>query len=676
MASAKNPESLGSGYYWVGSRTVADRLQCNPYLLIEGSEAILFDPGSSLDFEDVKRNIQSLCPLERIRYIVLHHHDPGLASSVPLFEAQGVQAKIVCHWRTWSLARFYGPTSQPYLVDEMGYSLTLETGRRLQFVATPYLPYPGSMATFDKQSKVLLSGLLFGAFQSEWALLMSKDHMEMLKSFHEHFMPSNEILRPIMELFATLPISLILPHQGPVIDKDVSHVIQALTTLDCGRAVVPPRKSGLENAHYRIPAELLLARCAALFGHEDTVSFARRVGLGFDPFAGRIVSEAEVGLEHWDKVAEQIYLAKGPGGLALIEPFIANLCHDFSINRPSIFASILQKSLERYDDLGEEVARLKELSSQLIQSSTLAQQNLMIDAVTGLNNEGFFRSFIEEQAVIVAGIDGEASDILAVMGIDEGMARIEYQYGPKEVEAILKGVARKILDLKLPNQVAFRLHGATFALWMPHMLMKDCIELCETIRRSIEVSRTFIEPVTISIGLVAVSEVKDSVDSLELGFTLSDIGIRRLRIARKRGGNTICSSSEIGGSIETKGRILVVDDDPINAEVIKTFLENADFQATVASDGDEAMKKISEEGYDIIVSELMVPKIDGFMLKESLLGRSGTKDIPFILMSHLKDESTIVRAFGLGVDYYLKKPFLLAELMGIVKKIAGSGGPR
>ena len=119
-----------------------------------------------------------------------------------------------------------------------------------------------------------------------------------------------------------------------------------------------------------------------------------------------------------------------------------------------------------------------------------------------------------------------------------------------------------------------------------------------------------------------------------------------------------------------------MDDDPINAEVIKTFLENADFQATVASDGDEAMKKISEEGYDIIVSELMVPKIDGFMLKEYLLGRSGTKDIPFILMSHLKDESTIVRAFGLGVDYYLKKPFLLAELMGIVKKIAGSGGPR
>jgi PleD family two-component response regulator/glyoxylase-like metal-dependent hydrolase (beta-lactamase superfamily II) len=676
MASEKNPESLGSGYYWVGSRTVADRLQCNPYLLIEGTEAVLFDPGSALDFEDVKRNILSICPLERIRYIVLHHHDPGLASSVPLFEAQGVRAKIVCHWRTWSVVRFYGLSSPPYLVDEMGNNLILETGRRLQFVATPYLPYPGSMATFDKQSKVLLSGLLFGAFQSTWALSPDKDHMEMLKSFHEHFMPSNEILRPIMELFATLPISLILPHQGPVIDKDISQVIQTLTTLDCGRTVVPPRNNGSASASYRIPAELLLARCAALFGHEDTIGFARSVGLGFDPIARRIVGEADVELEHWDKVAEQVFLAKGPGGLSLIEPFIANLCHDFSINRPSIFDIILQKSLERYDDLGEEVARLKELSSQLIQSSTQAQHNLMIDAVTGLNNEGYFRSFIEEQSVIAAGIDGEASDILAVVGIDEGMARIEYQYGPKEVEAILKGVARYILDIKKPNHVAFRLHGATFALWVPHMLIKECVELCETLRRAVEVSRTFIEPVTISIGLVAVSEMKDAAQSQDLGSAISDLGIRRLRIARKRGGNTICASSEIGAAIESKGKILVVDDDPINAEVIKTFLENADFQASVATDGDEAMKKISEEGFDIIITELMIPKIDGFMLKESLLRRSGTKDIPFILMSHLKDESNIVRAFSLGVDYYLKKPFLLAELMGVVKKIAGSGGPR
>jgi DNA-binding response OmpR family regulator len=128
--------------------------------------------------------------------------------------------------------------------------------------------------------------------------------------------------------------------------------------------------------------------------------------------------------------------------------------------------------------------------------------------------------------------------------------------------------------------------------------------------------------------------------------------------------------------VEAKARILIVDDDAVSADVAKTFLENSDYSVTLAEDGDEAIKKISEEGFDIIISELMVPKVDGFMLKESLARRSGTKDIPFILLSHLKDETTIIRAFGLGIDYYLKKPYMIAELMGIVNNLAASGASR
>jgi DNA-binding response OmpR family regulator len=92
-----------------------------------------------------------------------------------------------------------------------------------------------------------------------------------------------------------------------------------------------------------------------------------------------------------------------------------------------------------------------------------------------------------------------------------------------------------------------------------------------------------------------------------------------------------------------------------------------------ASDGDEALKKIAEEGFDLIISELMLPKIDGFMLRDSLLKRSGTKDIPFILLSHRKDESSVIRSYKLGIDYYLRKPFLFAELIGMVQNLLASG---
>jgi len=100
MVSRTGAESLGSGYYWVGSAMMADKLQCNPYLLVDGDEAVLFDPGSVLDFEEVKASIASIIPLEKIRYIVLHHQDPDLASSAALFEKEGLSFTIVTHWRT------------------------------------------------------------------------------------------------------------------------------------------------------------------------------------------------------------------------------------------------------------------------------------------------------------------------------------------------------------------------------------------------------------------------------------------------------------------------------------------------------------------------------------------------------------------------------------------------
>ena len=110
MAIGNDERSLGSGYYWVGSKSFTDTLQCNPYLLVEGDEAVLFDPGPVLDFEEVRDNIATIVPLDTIKYVVLHNEDPSLASSLPLFEEAGVRPSIVITWRTWSIIR---PPARP-----------------------------------------------------------------------------------------------------------------------------------------------------------------------------------------------------------------------------------------------------------------------------------------------------------------------------------------------------------------------------------------------------------------------------------------------------------------------------------------------------------------------------------------------------------------------------------
>ena len=366
---------------------------------------------------------------------------------------------------------------------------------------------------------------------------------------------------------------------------------------------------------------------------------------------------------------------RGQTALSVLEPFVANLCSEFRLLRPKIYESALQQAEHTYSSLGEEVVKLREMNELLRQTSAQVDDATLRDPVTGLYNENYYRNFIDEQASIAFGQEGLEDDVLAVVGIDEGMARIEYQYGPREVEAILKGVARMLLENVTTGRQAFRMHGTTFAFWMPRILFHEANDLCEAMRDAIASSKSFIEPITISVGLVAVAELRSlEVDPAEAGSTLSDMGIRRLGLARKRGGNVICATSETGKEVEAKAKVLIVDDDTVNAGVIKTFLENADYAAAIAKDGAEALGKISDAGFDLIISELMVPKIDGFMLKESLARKSGTKDIPFVLLSHRKDEKSVTRAYRLGINYYLQKPYLLAELLGIVQNLTSAGG--
>ncbi|HEY9055100.1 MAG TPA: response regulator [Rectinemataceae bacterium] len=665
--------ALGSGYHWVGSRQVSGQFQCNPYLLVDGDQALIFDPGSALDFEEVYANIEKIVPLENIKYIVLHHQDPDLASSVPLFEKAGLSFEVVSHWRTWSLVRFYGIQSRPYLVDEHGYLLKLGSGRILQFIGTPYLHFPGAIATYDRRAKTLLSSDLFGAFQSSWSLFAGPDYMEGMRAFHEHYMPSNEILKPVMDLFASLAIDQILPQHGSIIRENPKLYIEALASLDCGRLLGPAARRGGKNRDFGPALGRLFKRAGAIFGPDRAARIAVAAGLAYEPGAETVSSDTGIGTESWNKVADAVFDLEGWKGLSLIEPFVASLCAEFGLPRPKAYEKSLERSAEELRNLNEEVIRLREMNEILGRSAAVTQQNLMLDPVTGLNNESYFRTFIEEEVPLHLYSEGIEDDVLAVIGIDEGMARIEYQYGPKEVEAILKAVGRIILDSMRPGSMAFRLHGATFALWMPYILFHEANELCEEIRTKVESSRLFIEPITVSMGIVAVAEIRDTADPAEAGSIVSELGIKRLREARKRGGNTICISSSLSKDADSKGRILIVDDDQVNADVVKTFLENADYEVEEARDGDEALKKVSQAGFDLIISELMLPKIDGFKFKEALGRRTGTKDIPFILISHLKNENTVKRAYSLGVDHYLKKPYLLAELLGLVKNSLGSG---
>jgi CheY-like chemotaxis protein len=153
--------------------------------------------------------------------------------------------------------------------------------------------------------------------------------------------------------------------------------------------------------------------------------------------------------------------------------------------------------------------------------------------------------------------------------------------------------------------------------------------------------------------------------------TIFRAALSRFRIAKGEGGNFVCSQSQLEEK-EQKGKILVVDMDRANQEILKTSLENLKYDVVLANDGLEAFALAEKELPDLIVSEIMLPKIDGFVLCEKLRQNSVMQDISFVILSDLKNEDSVKRALKLGVEHYFKKPYILYELLGIIQmKVKG-----
>ncbi|MGG6556439.1 UNVERIFIED_CONTAM: response regulator transcription factor [Blautia caecimuris] len=111
-------------------------------------------------------------------------------------------------------------------------------------------------------------------------------------------------------------------------------------------------------------------------------------------------------------------------------------------------------------------------------------------------------------------------------------------------------------------------------------------------------------------------------------------------------------------------KILIVEDDPSIQEILHDFIQEAGYDITLASDGVEALTKFSESHFDLILLDIMLPKIDGYSVSEVIRKKS---DIPIIMLTALDSEEAQIRGLDLMVDDYITKPFSLPIL---IRKIA------
>ena len=236
------PVAVTREIFWVGFHDAEADMHCNPYLLVDGDEAVLIDSGSIPQFPVIMRKIIDVINPAQISIVVASHPDPDVCSNMAVVEdvVEREDLRIAAHAASLRLIRYYGLRSTLYAVDRNDWRITLKSGRVLEFIHTPHLHFAGSIATWDVASGSLFSSDLFGAMDHDWALFGDAGYAPDMNSWHEMIMPARAMLNVVLDRFAALPIARLCPQHGSVIEGEaaVKAAIAHLRALPCGLDLV------------------------------------------------------------------------------------------------------------------------------------------------------------------------------------------------------------------------------------------------------------------------------------------------------------------------------------------------------------------------------------------------------------------------------------------------------
>ncbi len=515
---------LAPRVWWVGSMLPHDRFQCHVYLVEQGDQSVLIDPGSALITDEVIRKVDSIVGLANVRWLVCSHADPDIIGALPALVAKGLhpEAAIVTYWRDAALIVHSGTQLPFWLIEDHDWRLALED-RTLQFIFTPYLHFAGAFCTFDETSGTLFSSDLFGGFTDDHSLFASSmAYFEAIRAFHEHYMPSREILAHAMQELRNLPMKQIAPQHGQVVPLNlIAPIMEKLERLECGIYLLARNDPGLaflldanrtihdvvdtlvREQQFSAVAEHLAELSAQLLDTEylELWAGAGSILLHFDQsdgYAGYLDDPP-------DDVQRILAGVVVEPGRRLLLPIIS-LASDrvngvvvlgFSepalLDQPTLavvsqIIGLVEVGLER-----EVLTR----STDLERAAWHAQA--IHDPLTGLFNRV---SLTDAFSQLLAYDDRKGSPQMAALMIDiDHFKMVNDTFGHPVGDQVLQNVATSITASIRPTDLAFRYGGEEFLVLLDDVVTATAVMAAERIRERVARSLEYLPRVTASVGV-------------------------------------------------------------------------------------------------------------------------------------------------------------------------------
>lgn len=119
-------------------------------------------------------------------------------------------------------------------------------------------------------------------------------------------------------------------------------------------------------------------------------------------------------------------------------------------------------------------------------------------------------------------------------------------------------------------------------------------------------------------------------------------------------------------------RVLIVEDEEGLAEAIKVRLEKEGYAARISCDGDDALEKVRSESPDLIILDIMLPKLDGYSVAKRVRERELSQKrgrVPIIMLTARTSDIDGDAGYAAGGDVYIKKPFEIGKLVELIKMV-------
>ena len=123
---------------------------------------------------------------------------------------------------------------------------------------------------------------------------------------------------------------------------------------------------------------------------------------------------------------------------------------------------------------------------------------------------------------------------------------------------------------------------------------------------------------------------------------------------------------------DQRPRVLIADDNPQGVELLEAYLADRDYDIETAADGEETLRKIKDWHPDLILLDIMMPKISGFEVCKRLKSDPATRGVAVLMITALDQPSDVERAVDAGTDDFLTKPINQTDLLNRVRALLES----